>query len=118
MKILFMIVLILSLLTETMAATALILGPDGISAAGKGNMWSMHYGFAALAIASATLWIWPYRTNFKAVTGVLGTLLTFHTGLSVSLALAGDQPAGLVIHTLLAVLSILLFARRSKWCSS
>jgi hypothetical protein len=117
LKILFSIVLVLNLLTEAMAATALIGGPEGISAAGKGEMWSMHYGFAAFAIASATFWIWPYRSNVKAVTPVLGVLLTFHTGLFVSLSLAGDQMAGMIIHAALAALCILLFAQRSKWCS-
>ncbi len=84
MKILFMIVLVLNLLTEAMAATFLIGGPEGVSAAGQGGMWSMHYGFAALAIASASLWIWPYRNEIKAVTALLGVLLTFHTGLFFS----------------------------------
>ena len=55
MKILFTVVLVLNFLTETLAAVSLIGGPEGIAAAGKGGMWSMHYGFAALAIASASL---------------------------------------------------------------
>ena len=117
MKILFNTVLILSLLTEAMAATTLIGGPEGIAAAGKGGMWSMHYGFAAFAIASASLWVWPYRTNIKAVTAILGVLLTFHSGLFVSLALAGDQMVGMIIHAVLASLSLVLFTQRSKWCS-
>lgn len=117
MKALFVIVLVLNLLTEAMAATALIGGPEGVSAAGKGEMWSLHYGFAALAIGCATFWIWPYRNNIKAVTPMLGVLLTFHTGLFVSLTLAGDQMAGMVMHAVLATLCILLFTQRSKWCS-
>ena len=117
MKILFNTVLILSLLTEAMAATTLIGGPEGIAAAGKGGMWSMHYGFAAFAIASASLWVWPYRNNIKAVTAILGVLLTFHTGLFVSLALAGDQMVGMIIHVVLASLCLILFTQRSKWCS-
>ena len=117
MRILFIILLILNLLTETMAATALIGGPEGLAAAGKGEMWSMHYGFAALAIASATLWLWPYRTNITAVTAILGVLLTFHTGLFLSLAMAGDQMAGMIIHAVLAALSAFLFTQRSKWCA-
>ena len=44
MRILFIIVLVVNLLTELLAATTLIGGPDGIAAAGKGAMWSMHYG--------------------------------------------------------------------------
>ena len=117
MKIVFNIVLILNLLTEAMAATFLIGGPEGIAAAGKGGMWSMHYGFAALAIASMTIWIWPYRTNLKAVTAILGVLLTFHTGLFISLTLAGDQMPGMIIHAVMATLCIIVFTQRKKWCT-
>jgi hypothetical protein len=118
MQKLFVTFLVLNFLTETMAATALIGGPDGIAAAGRGEMWSMHYGFAALAIASASLWVWPCRTDFKAVTAILGVLATFHAGLFASLTIAGDQLAGVVIHAVLAVLSIGLFTQRSKWCAA
>jgi len=116
MRILFIVVLVVNLLTELLAATTLIGGPDGIAAAGKGAMWSMHYGFAALAIASASLWVWPYRNNLKAVTAVLGVLTTFHTGLFVSLTLAGDQQAGQIIHAVMAVLCFALFTQRTRWC--
>ena len=68
MKIFFTVVLALNLLVEGMAAFTLIGGPQGISAAGTGGQWSMHYGFAAIAIASAGLWLWPYRNNKAAVT--------------------------------------------------
>ena len=56
MKILFNIVLVLSFLFEALASVSLIGGPEGISAPGLGNQWSMHYGFAALAIASMSLY--------------------------------------------------------------
>ena len=118
MKTLFTVVLVLNFLTETLAATTLIGGPEGFVAAGRGGMWSMHYGFAALAIASASLWIWPYRTNRPVVTAVLGVLMTFHTGLLISLSLAGDQQAGVVIHAVMSVLCIVLFTQRSKWCTA
>ncbi len=115
MKILFAVILVLNFLTEALAATSLIGGPEGIAAAGKGGMWSMHYGFAAAAIASASLWAWPYRSDLRVVTAVLGTLLIFHTGLFISLSLAGDQKAGMVIHAVLATLSLIAFARRKTW---
>lgn len=118
MQLLFVIVLVLNLLVEGFAAFSLIAGPGGLSAAGTGNQWSMHYGFAALAIASASLWIWPRRTDLSAVTAVLGMLLVFHTGLAVSLATAGDQQAGMVIHVVLAALCLVAFARRSSWCTA
>lgn len=118
MKKLFVALLVLNVLTEALAATTLIGGPGGISAAGAGNQWSMHYGFAALAIGSAALWVWPYRNNLNAVTAVLGVLMTFHSGLFVSLMVAGDQPAGVIIHAVLAALCILLFIQRRSWCQA
>ena len=116
MKILFNVVLILSFLFEAFASASLIAGPEGFAAAGSGNQWSMPYGFAALAIASISLWVWPYRTNLPLVTFALGVLFTFHTGLSISLYLAGDQQAGMIIHSVLSVLCLVLLTQRSKWC--
>ena len=116
MKILFNVVLILSFFFEALASVSLITGPEGFTAAGSGNQWSMHYGFAALAIASMSLWAWPYRTNLPVVTFALGVLFTFHTGLSISLNLAGDQQAGMIIHSVLSVLCLVLVTQRSKWC--
>ena len=117
MKLFFTILLVLNLLTELLASTTLIGGPNGIAAAGSGNMWSMHYGFAAFAIGSASLWLWPFRSNLKAVTAVLGMLMTFHSGLFISLTLAGDQQVGMVIHAVMSVLCIVLFTQRAKWCT-
>jgi len=117
MQKLFTTFLVLNFLTEAMAASVLLGGPDGVAAAGRGEMWSMHYGFAVMAVASASLWVWPCRRELKPVTVTLGVLATFHTALFVSLTLAGDQPVGLVIHAVLAVLSIGLFTQRSKWCT-
>ena len=116
MKHLFTTLLVLNFLSEALAASTLIGGPDGIRAAGAGGMWSMHYGFAALAIGSASLWVWPHRTDLRAVTATLGILLTFHIGLLISLIAAGDQQAGSVIHAVLAALSVAAFTQRRKWC--
>ncbi len=116
MKTVFSTFLVLNFLAEGMAAAMLIGGPEGVAAAGSGGMWSMHYGFAALAMASASLWVWRVRTDLAAVTAVLGVLLTFHIGILISLSLAGDQMAGVVIHAVLATLCLLAFTQRSKWC--
>jgi hypothetical protein len=116
MKILFNVVLVLSFLFEALAAVSLITGPEGVTAAGLGDQWSMHYGFAALAIASMSLWAWPYRTNLPVVTFALGVLFIFHTGLSISLTLAGDQQAGMIGHSVLSVLCLVLLTQRTKWC--
>ena len=118
MKYAFATLLVLNFLTEILAAASLIGGSEGVIAAGKGNMWSMHYGFAALAIASVSLWSWRSRSDLRVVTVVLGILVTFHTGLLVSLVLAGDQQAGVIMHAVLAMLSIFLFLQRSKWCAA
>ena len=111
MKILFNVAIILSALAELFAAGSLIGGPAGISAAGSGEMWSMHYGFAALAIASLSIWIWPHRDNLAAVTVALGVLVVFHVGVCASLAMAGDQAGGMILHGVLAAMFITLFAR-------
>ena len=118
MKVLLIVMLTLNLVTELLAATSLIGGPDGLAAAGKGGMWSMHYGFAALAIASASLWVWPYRTHLPTLTAVVGILTTFHIGLVVSLAAAGDQNAGMIIHAVHATLCVVLFLKRRTLCTA
>lgn len=118
MQILFVTFLVVNLLVEALAAVTLITGPGGLSAAGMGNQWSMHYGFAVIAVASASLWIWPWRKDYRAVTAVLGTLLVFHGMLFISLATAGDQSAGMIIHLALATLCLLLFSQRSRWCDA
>ncbi len=118
MKYLFIVFLVLNFLAEMMAAVSLVAGPAGIAAAGSGGQWSMHYGFGALAFASASLWLWPQRNHLAAVTAVLGILLVFHSGLLVSLILAGDQPVGVGIHGLLAPFCALLFFTRKSWCGT
>ena len=115
MKILFIVLLALNLLVEGFAAFSLITGPGGLSAAGAGEQWSMHYGFAVVAIASASLWIWPWRTDRRAVTAVLGILLVFHSALFASLMTAGDQQPGMITHAVLATLCLVLFTQRSRW---
>ncbi len=117
MKTMFTVVLVLSALTELLAAATLIGGPDGIAAAGQGGQWSMHYGFAVIAIASASLWVWPHRSDLRAVSAILGVLMVFHLGLCASLAIAGDQMVGMVIHAVLGGLCVLLFTQRGKWCT-
>lgn len=118
MKIAFTVFLIMNLLIETLAASTLIGGPTGLGAAGavEGGMWAMHYGFAAAAYATAVFWLWPYRDHHAAVTAVLGILLVFHCGLFTSLMIEGTQLAGIVIHAVMAVFAVVLFALRSRWC--
>ena len=117
MRVLFAVLLMAHLLMETMAAIGLIGGPGGISAAGQGEQWSMHYGFAALAMASVSLWVWPRRNDPAAVAVVLGLLLTFHVGLTLSLAVAGDQMGGMIAHAVLAAISLVLITQRAKVCA-
>jgi len=118
MKILLSIFLFIHAATELLAAASLIAGPGGIVAAGAGEQWSMHYGFAAFAIATVSLWVWPYRSELRVVTPLLGLLLTFHFSIFVSLTLAGDQVAGMLIHAVLAVTAASLFVTRARWCGN
>jgi len=129
MKIFFTVFLVLNLLAETLAAVSLIGAPNGLSAAldstitnvadnnpALSKFWSMHYGFAVIAIASAIFWIWPHRSNRAVVTAVLGILMTFHVALFCSLFLEGTQTGGIVLHSILALMAIVLFALRGHWC--
>ncbi len=115
MKHVLAVVLVLNFLVELLAAASLIGGENGIRAAGASpaGRWSMHYGFAVIAIASAGAWLWPRRHELAALTPVLGILTTFHLAVLTSLLIAGDQPAGVAMHALLGVLfSVLLVLRK------
>ena len=106
--------LVLNLLAEATAALALIGGANGLGAPPDANRWSMHYGFAVIAIASAGVWLWPHRREPGALSPVLGMLATFHVAVLTSLWIAGDQPAGVVLHGVLAPLFVLLFVLRGR----
>ena len=112
--------LILNLLIETMAAVAMIGGAGGLIEAGEvmASIWTRNYGFAAFAIGSAVFWIWPYRENIQVVRAVMGILMTFHTGVAISLFMAGTQMGTSALHAVLAVLSIALYSQRARWCAS
>ena len=121
MKMFFTVFLVLNFLAESLAAVSLIGADNGLSAAldnnqGLDQFWSMHYGFAVICIASAIFWVWPHRSSRKVVTAVLGILMTFHVALLCSLAFEGTQMAGIVLHSVLALMAIALFALRSRWC--
>ena len=118
MKILFIVTLVLNLLFEGMAGVVLLTGDMGINAPEMlaSGMWAMNYGFAALAIASAIIWLWPNRTNYHAVGSVMGMLSTFHVLLAISLGIAGNQMGPTVLHAIMAVLCIVSLTQRAKWC--
>lgn len=113
-RFLFYSALVLTILFELLAGVALIAGPGGVSDAGSGNQWSMHYGFAAVVIGSVPVWTWFYRFELPVLTMGLGILLTFHSVLVVSLALAGDQQAGMIMHSVLAVICLVVFSLRKQ----
>ena len=110
--------LLLNLLAELLAAVTLLGGPGGVADAGSGNQWSMHYGFAVLAIAGLSFWGWRFRGERAALTVTLATLQTFHTAVFLSLLLAGDQPAGVAIHGVLMVLTLVVLLNRGKLLDS
>lgn len=110
------IALALNLVLEGLAAATLIGSANGLGAAATpaAGWWSMHYGFAVIAIASAGVWLWPRRQELAALTPVLGILATFHLAVLTSLLLAGDQPEGAAAHAVLSVLFVALLALRRK----
>ena len=120
MKIFFLTVLVLNLLFEGAAGVALITGPQGAFSdfRPEDGMWAMNYGFAALAVASVVFWVWPHRTDRKAVGVLLGFLMTFHTLLCIALAIPGNQFGAMAIHGTMAVLCLFLFTQKSRWCDA
>jgi len=110
--------LVLNLLLEGLAAITLIGGALGVISIAdlESGMWSMNYGFAAIAIASAIFWVWPHRSRREAVGPILGILLSFHTLVSVSFAIQGNQAPPMVVHGVMAALAVFLYARRTTWC--
>ena len=119
MKLFFTVFLVLNLLAETLAAVSLIGGglggePTDIAA---GTRWDMNYGFAVIAIASAVFWLWTKRSTLAAVTPVLGMLTVFHVSLVVALSMDASQRFGFILHGVLALMAIILFTQRRKWCT-
>lgn len=119
MKNLFIAYLVVNLVLESIAAVTLVGAGLGffVFPGFESGLWSMNYGFAAIAIASAVFWVWPYRSKSEAVAPVLGILLAFHALVSVSFAIQGQHVPSIVVHAVMAVLGIILYARRSAWCT-
>lgn len=118
MKTLFTAYLLLNLILEGIAAVTLVGAGLGLFTIAQleSGMWSMNYGFAAIAIASALFWVWPYRSRREVVGPVLGILLAFHALVSVSFAIQGTQVPAIVVHAAMALLGMFLYTRRSAWC--
>jgi len=113
----FTIVLVLNILFEGLAAAALIFAPEAALAPGDSVTWARNYGFAALAMASTGIWLWPYRSVLQAVTAMCGVLMVFHFGLCLSLFMAGGANIGAGgTHGILGVLFVVAFTQRRKWC--
>ncbi|TDI62594.1 MAG: hypothetical protein E2O92_00710 [Alphaproteobacteria bacterium] len=119
MKNVFTGVLILNLIVEFGAAFALIsasLGGVGVEDPMSATVWSRSYGFGALAIGSAVIWIWPHRDNYAVVSTVLGMLMVFHIGVTISFGVVGGQLAVGGLHAVLSVLMVTMYVLRGKWC--
>ena len=118
MRNLFTTYLVVNLMLEGIAAVTLVGAGLGLFTIAQleSGMWSMNYGFAAIAIASALFWVWPHRSKREVVGPVLGILLAFHALVSVSFAIQGAQVQTMVVHGIMALLGIFLYARRSAWC--
>jgi len=117
MKNIFIGFLVLNLLFEGLTGVLLVAGSLGAQAdmPTDGMNWMMNYGFAALAVASAILWIWPDRSNRHAVGAVLGILLVFHLMLCASIAIQGGQLLYVAIHGAMAALALFLYVKRSAY---
>ena len=119
MKNVFTGVLILNLIVEFGAAFALIsasLAIGGVEDPMSASVWSRSYGFGALAIGSAAIWIWPHRDNYAVVSTVLGILMVFHIGVGISFGVIGGQLAVGTLHAVLSILMITMYALRGRWC--
>ncbi|MDH3619894.1 MAG: hypothetical protein OER91_03325 [Gammaproteobacteria bacterium] len=118
MKNLFTIYLVLNLVLEGIAAVTLLGAGTGLFTIDQfeGGMWSMNYGFAAIAIASAIFWVWPHRSKQDVVGPVLGILLVFHAALALSFMIQSTQTPSIIVHGCMALLGIFLYMRRSAWC--
>jgi len=91
MKIFFTVFLVLNLLAETLAAVSLIGAPNGLSAA-----------------LDSTI------TNVADNNPALSKFWSMHYGFA--LFLEGTQTGGIVLHSILALMAIVLFALRGHWC--
>jgi len=118
MKKLFTTYLVLNLILEGVAAVTLIGAGLGLITIAQleSGMWSMNYGFAVIAIATALFWVWPHRSKREVVGPVLGILLAFHALVSVSFAIQGTEVPSIVVHGIMALLGIFLYTQRSTWC--
>ena len=82
------------------------------------GMWTLVYGFAALAMASVIFWVWPHRTRREAVGPVLGILLTFHALVAAAFALQGNEVPLVIVHGLMAAFGIYLYSQKSAWSAA
>jgi hypothetical protein len=110
--------LLLNLALEGLAAITLIGGALGVFSIDnlEAGMWPMHYGFAAIAIATAVFWVWPQRTKPDSVAPILGILLSFHALVSISFGIAGGQVPAMVVHGFMAALALYFYSQRARWC--
>ena len=118
-----MAVLVINFLFEGFIAVALIVSPQSFvpSEQVEGISWAINYGFAALAMASVTIWVWRVMDDFKVMGPALGTLAVFHTGLAIGTAMSASAGPGFgptIVHGLLAIGCWFLFFQRSKWCEN
>ena len=118
MKSLFTVFLFLNFLLEIVAGVALIGASLGLVSVAQleTGMWSLIYGFAALAIATAIFWVWPHRENRDAVGAVLGILFSFHELVLIAFVIEGSQMPPAIAHAAMAAYAMFLYMQRSRWC--
>ncbi len=80
--------LLLNLVFEGWIAVVLISAPFRLADFNAmAQQWSVHYGFAALAMATAVFWALRFGASETGLAALLGILTCFHLGLTVSSAL-------------------------------
>ena len=119
MKNLFTGFLFLNFLLEIVAGVVLIGATLGLFSVAQleTGMWSMIYGFAALAVATAIFWIWPHRDSRTAVGAVLGILFSFHALIFIAFVIVGNQVPPTIAHGVMAAYAMYLYMQRPKWCA-
>jgi hypothetical protein len=112
------LVLIATFVIEAPVGTMLMFAPESFLPAGQidGVLWARNYGVAAFAISTLLFWTWSSRDSHQTMGVTLGFLMTFHAILAIALLVTGGQLTGAVLHSILAVLSVVLYFRRAQWC--
>ena len=110
--------LVMNLVVEAPVGISLILAPTSFLSAhhAEAAIWARNYGVAAFAVSTFIFWLWPHRDSYSTTGVALGFLMCFHTILSGALFTAEALLPGAILHSAFALMCIVLYFQRSKWC--